>query len=512
MTRKIFSLVLLITLVLTMNYSLAQESLEEEVLEDDIVSEETEEIRELTLEETIELTLENNIEKRAAEAQIHLQDIQIEISDDGNADLRKLERDMRRAADQLSSQVLDIQDEIDYVESLDFTVQTTSGAIEILDPHYDELKSSEYPYSRQVLSGLENQFGGEEVLRVLPSGPQYLVEGLEQAEDQAGEAFFEINTGKNETIKQANSMAASVLGLQATRRLNMTQAVDIIQTKTRQSAQLLIYSDTDTTEGFKLLAESSFYDLLQAEKMMKVSQKAFDRSKEQYDNAVLTYEQGLLSESDLQLIKMQHNSDKISLKSTENDLEKAIMSFDKTIGNSIDEEIKLIEPEYEEIDLSLDEALEIANEYRTDMFRARQELELAEKNLEYVDERHRDNSIEFEESQAYYNHKRLSYDNTWINAKDTVTKAYLDYQQANLSFEIVKENLDIMSNQLKIAQLTYELGHSVDGSSPLVNLLQAQEQYANVEQSVAAAEFGRNLAYRNFLKEVGYAHFLKDNE
>jgi len=88
----------------------------------------------------------------------------------------------------------------------------------------------------------------------------------------------------------------------------------------------------------------------------------------------------------------------------------------------------------------------------------------------------------------------------------------LDYQQANLSFEIVKENLDIMSNQLKIAQLTYELGHSVDGSSPLVNLLQAQEQYANVEQSVAAAEFGRNLAYRNFLKEVGYAHFLKDNE
>jgi hypothetical protein len=42
--------------------------------------------------------------------------------------------------------------------------------------------------------------------------------------------------------------------------------------------------------------------------------------------------------------------------------------------------------------------------------------------------------------------------------------------------------------------------------------LQAQEQYASVEQSIAAAEFGRNLAYRNFLKEVGYAHFLKDNE
>lgn len=510
MIKKVLSLMLLITLVLTMNFSYALESLEDDEVKEETnnaVSENKENIKELTLEEIIELTLENNVEKKAAEAQMHLQDIQIEISDDGNADLRRLERDMRRAADQLSSQVLDVQDEIEYVED----ITTTSGAV-TLDNDYEKLKSSDFPYSRQVLAGLESQMGGADNVRHSPLGPELLIEGLEQIEDQAGEAFFEINTGKNETIKQANSMAASVLGLQATRRLNMTQAVDIIQTKTRQSAQLLIYSDTDTTEGFKLLAESSFYDLLKAQKMKEVSQKAFDRSKEQYENAVLTYEQGLLSKSDLQLVKMQHNSDLISLRSAENDLEKSKMSFNKTIGNSIDEEIKLVEPEYEEIEITLEEALDIAIEYRTDMFKARQELELADKNLEYVDERHRDNSIEFEESQAYYNHKKLSYENAVINAKDTVTKAYLDYQQASLSYDIALENLEIMNNQLRIAELTYELGHSTDGSSPLVGLLQAQEQYASVEQSIAAAEFGRNLAYRNFLKEVGYAHFLKDNE
>ena len=169
---------------------------------------------------------------------------------------------------------------------------TTPGSISVgtIGDHYETLKSSEYPYSRQTISGLESsQPGGETAVKLMPAS--VLIEGLEDAESQAGEAFFEINTGKNQTIKQANSTAASVLGLQATRRLTMRQAVDIIQTKTRQSAELLVYSDTDTTEGFKLLAESSFYDLLKAQKMKEVSQKAFDRSKEQYENAVLTYEQ-----------------------------------------------------------------------------------------------------------------------------------------------------------------------------------------------------------------------------
>ncbi|MFP4456556.1 MAG: TolC family protein [Clostridia bacterium] len=516
MMKKVLGLITIISIIFTFTISLAQEADNPEIVSE--VDEQEQEVLTLTLDEAIEMTLSNNLEKQVAEAQMELQDIQIDISKDGNAELRRLERDMRRTADQLSSQVIDIQREIEYVENVEFEeLTTTAGSIEIIGENYYELV--ERPISRQVLSGMVNQVesttgvSNDEAVEIVKlMEPSNLIEGLEEAESQASEAFFEINTGKNETVKQANSMAASVLGLQSTRRLTMTQAVDIIQTKTRQSAELLVYSDTDTTEGFKLLAESSFYDLLQAKKMLAVQQKAFERSNEQYDNSILTYELGTLSKSDLQLIKMQHNNDNITIKNAESDLEKSKMEFNKAVGLPIDSEVELVEPEYEKVDLTLEEALEIAYEYRTDMFQARQEIDLAEKNLEYVDERHRDNSIEYKESAAYYNHKNLAYDNTWLNAKETVTKAHMDYQQAEMSYETALENLDIMKEQLDIAQLTYELGQGSNGSSPLVGLLQAQEQLANVEQSVAAAEFGKNLAWKNYLKEVGYAHFLDDNE
>lgn len=517
MGKKIISMMLLITLLFTFSFVAAEEEQDlegDEIIEGEVTEEEQEKVKTLTLEESMELALKNNLEKIVLEKQMALQDIQLEISDDANRDLRKLARDMSRMADSLSSQLLGVQKEISYVENLDFSMPTTDGAIEVLAVHYDELKTM--PFSNQVLSGLEkyavehNFPGGADAAKMFP--PEKLIEGLTEVKDQVGKGFFEISTGENQTVKQVNQMAASILGLQATRRLTTTQAANLIQTKTRQAAKLLVYSDTDVSEGFKLLAESSFYGLLQAKKMFDVQSRVFTRSQKQYDDSLLTFEQGMMSKSDLQLVKMQLNGSTISKKGAEIDYQKAMMDFNRAVGLPFDTEVELVEEEHEEIELDLEKALEIAYDYRTDMFTARQELELAEKNLEYVDDRHRKDRIEYEESLAYYQHQEVSLENVWLKAQDSVRKALLDYQQADFSYEIAKENLEIMKDQLAIAELAHEIGYSVTGGSPLIALLEVQEQYASVEQGIASAEFGRNLAMQNYLKEVGYAHFLKNNK
>ncbi len=532
MKSKIISILIVFSMLFSGIIAISEEDLDSLYQENEDLEEAASEVLELSLRDTVRLVLENNLDKRVAEKQMNLQDIQLDIAGDANAELRRLERDMRSFADQLSSNVIDIQREIDYVKSLDYTttieVDNEVYEVDIIDTHYDHLM--ERRISKQFLTGINNEFSGSgfyslippeirdelpqeletEPARALP--PEVLIEAMEDAKSQAGEAFFEIHLGTNEAVRQANSMAASILGLQATRRLDMEDAVNIIRTKTNQAAQLLIRSDIDVTEGFKLLAESSFYGLVQANKTLEVQEKAYLRAKEQYQNAYHTYSQGLMSSSDLQLVMLQYNGSKISLRGAEIERNKALIDLNQALGLPYHTEVKLIEPEYQELDFSLEDAFEIAYFHRTDMFTARQDLELAEKNIEYVDKKHRDTTKEYQESLAYYELKEIEYENIWYTAKSTIHKSYLDWQNAEYAYELSLENLEIIKKQLEIAEVAYELGFSSNSGSPMANLLQAQEQLASLEQALASAEFGRNLALQNYLREIGYAHYLREKE
>jgi hypothetical protein len=534
MKQKLLSIIFVLTLVASLAVFAIAES--DDLETENEVSEKVEDNQEgllvLTLADTIELALDNNMEKRVTEKQMILQDIQLDIAGGANADLRRLERDMRSFADDLSSNVLAIQRSIDFVKE-------KTADVEILDEAYDEL--IEDRITRQFLEAinteLRRQIGLTTPAGALPEGweefigddedqipqrfvdepartrpPSDLIDAMEQAKAQAGEAYFEIRLGTNEIIKQANSMAASVLGLQATRNLDIEDAVNLIRTKTNQAAELLIRSDTDVTEGFKLLAESAFYGLIQADKMLQVQEKAYLRAQDQFTSANHTYNQGLLSSADLQLVNLQYNGAKMSLKSAEIDREKALIDFNMAIGLPIETKVDLTEPEYRIIDFTLEEAIDIAFDYRPDMFAARQELELAEKNLEFVDKKHKENTDAYKESQAYQDLKEIEYENVWFNAVSSIHKAYMDWQNAEYAYGLSLENLKIMQNQIEIAELAYELGFSSNASSPMSNLLQAQEQLVTIEQALAATEFGRNLALQNYLKEIGYAHYLRFEE
>jgi len=486
--------VLLVVMTISLIPAMAEEASTNELTEEN-TSETiaTNQVVEISLTEVIETALKNNITWRLTNKQLELQNLQVEIADDLNNDLRKAERSLRQSEEMLSDSILAVQNEIAFVNGLNYPNN-------ILDDQWAALTGSQI--SNTYIGKLTQQYGNVAVVKAL--SPDAFTSVLRSASEGSAAAFFEIRNGKNATIKQANATAASLMGLRATRELTMKESLELIETSAAHSAALLQKADEDARRGIELLAESSFYNVLKAQKMVIVQHKALERAEEQYNTALKSYNQGLLAKVDLQLAQLQLNNMKISAYGADVELNKAKMDFCVAVGWPLDQEFVLIEPQWVTEEISLVDGLAMAKDNRTDMITATQGLELAELNLEYVKENHKENTDEYSESVLYLEKQQLEYEQTWLNAQTVISKAYYDWQNADYAYQLTLANLGLVENQLHIAETSFDIGYSSGGSSPLAALLQAQEQVATIEQGLTAAEFGRNLAWQNFLKEIGY--------
>ncbi|QOR34152.1 TolC family protein [Clostridium sp. 'deep sea'] len=501
MLKKSISLLLIITMLVSINLMALATDIAETESEKEIENKESVLI-EFTLDKAIDTALQNNLQWQLANKQIELQNLQVTISDRLNNDLRKAERNLRDAGEMLSESILAIQHEISFIKSLTFPTGKIGDQWDIL---------TNRQVSISFINNLIQQFGSEIAVKNYPT--HNLIGAMELASQDSAEKFFEIKSGKTQTIRTANETAASLMGLKSVRKLTMKQALKIINTSIDNGSILLKKADEDAKRGIKLQAENAYYEVVKKQKLLQVQQKAEQRVSEQYKNALKSSKEGLLSKRELELAQIQLNNMKANLHNAEIGLKKAKLDFCVALGMPLNQEFIVTEPEWILTEISLEEGLEMAKTNRTDMVTAAQGLSLAELNLEYVDEKHKDSSNEFKESALYKDSKLLEYNQITLNAEVTITKSYMDWQNADYAYQQIQENLALVNNQLNIAQVSFDVGYSGKGESPLITLLEAGEQVAKLEQALTTAEFNRNLAWQKFLKEIGYVkEDLKEEE
>ena len=503
MLRKTFTWTILIILIISMvSLTAAEEATPVPTLISTLPSggeslldseaEVTESVEQITLAQAIEIALEHNLTWLKTQKDLELQNLQMDITGESNDDLRKTAKDMTTAEANLAKTVLSYDNEIQFVSGLDFPNN-------VLNDQWATLMARDI--SASILNGIIRQIT---LVGAQNSPPSVLIGALTEAKTSISASYFQLRMGLNTTSTQTNAAVANMLGLSAERNLSMKQAMELIDLATENGEYLLELGDADASRGFEMMTEAAFYGLLQAQEMYAVQTKAFERATEQYRTAEQSFEQGLLANSDLQMVQLQLNSAKISQYGSEIDLEKARMDFCNALGTTFDCEYELVEPEWHLGEITLEEGLALAQTNRTDMITATQNREMAQLNWEYVEERHNANNIAVTESRIYLEGKELAYQLTWVTAETAIRQAYLDWQNANYAYDMLKMNVALVENQLQIAQVSYDIGYSAGQGSPLSNLLQAQEQLASMEQALTSAEFGRNLAWQNFLKEVNY--------
>ncbi len=462
------------------------------------------EVMDLTLETVKQLVFSHSPAKLVEDAKMELNRTQLQIGGQANADLISLGDTFDYWMNSLGKKISAVRQEREAISSWDFNYYIFGPR---LRTHYDTLKGGSYPYAAQVLTAIEEQSGGPEVVKNL--SPSVLIDGLKEMEDKMGEEYFNIVSGENTTIKEVNKSLADLLGLKAERRLTITQATELIRLRSRQATRLLQYSGQALEHGFALMAEKVFYDLHEANLLLEVRNRAVERAAEQYAVAEKARAAGQLSLMDLQQVQIQWNILKMEASQAEVERKNAELAFRQATGLAEDVEFQLIIPEVEKVDVPLEDALKIAMDYRIDTLGAKQAVELAEKNLEYTGKRHNNERLEYKESKQLLDVKRQELELAEKEAERIVRNAYYQWQQAVEARELMAQNLNLMENQLEVAEKAFNMGYSLSKSTPLINLLQAQEQYAALEQGMVKAELSSNLAYLNYLQEVGYSQFLR---
>ncbi|HKL10173.1 MAG TPA: TolC family protein [Clostridia bacterium] len=247
--------------------------------------------------------------------------------------------------------------------------------------------------------------------------------------------------------------------------------------------------------GATIETKSGFYTILNKIQDVETRTVNLERAQKVYDIASRKLEMGLGTKQELLMADANLETAKLDLESAKDDLTFERMSFNKTLGLPLEDDVKLdgaIGFEiYPEVDLEEKETEALEN--RIDVIAADQAYEASKLKEEiygyfYTPNVYDFKAVEYEERSAY---NELI--DTEQEARLAVKKAYIDMKKAERAVFTLEKNVASMREVYRLSELTYEVGMSTQ-----TELLQAQVDLETVELAYNQALLGYELAKMSF--------------
>jgi len=247
--------------------------------------------------------------------------------------------------------------------------------------------------------------------------------------------------------------------------------------------------------GATIETKSGFYTILNKLKDVDTRTVNLERAQKVYDISSRRLDMGLGTRQELLMADANLESAKLDLESAKDDLVFERMSFNKTLGLPLDEQVTLDGSIGFEIypDVDMEEKETQALENRIDVIAADQAYEASKLKEEiygyfYTPNVYDFKQVEYEERSAY---NELI--DTEQEARLAVKKAYIDMRKAERGVSTLEKNVASMREVYRLSELTYEVGMSTQ-----TELLQAQVDLETVELAYNRALLGYELAKMSF--------------
>ena len=124
------------------------------------------------------------------------------------------------------------------------------------------------------------------------------------------------------------------------------------------------YTFTDTRQHTIYIVKERYYNLLAAEKLLKVAEETLRSSEESYKRAQVLFDVGKAPKSDVLQAKVQLETDRMFLIEAQNNLAIAQASLNHILGFDVDNKIKVVDYlEVIEIEVGYEDAIQNAFAY-----------------------------------------------------------------------------------------------------------------------------------------------------
>ncbi len=439
----------------------------------------------LTIEEAVELGLENSIDLRIVQNEIDMSELDKDIADHS---AKKLEDGDERIDDGRS----DINEAQKYLNNGITPVDITlpDGTTLNKGTNIDSLPLSE-DMKDQIKDSIQQEIDSNR--QSLDAGEQSLTDALETA----GETLSE----------KLDFDTLDALGVESTSNL-MTTMADVAYEVTKYSYD--IYKNK-----IAMLIQKNYYDVLKAQKILEVKEKAMDRGKKQYEFSKDSYEEGMKAKDEMLLAKAYYEGTQIEYMKAKGELENALIEFKKSINIPLDTEVVLTDVFVDEREIvDLEEGLESGLKNRLEIKKALGEVAVYDLNFEITKKRYPDITFIYREAKLLKEKARINYEKTYLEVENSIRQSYETLISTGEMLEIAKGMIDGVKESVEIAEYKYKEGFGVETSllkkldlessaGTIVEVLAAEEKLAEVEETVVEITHGYNLAKMKYFNDIG---------
>lgn len=281
--------------------------------------------------------------------------------------------------------------------------------------------------------------------------------------------------------------------------------------------------------------KDAYYALLFSYENRRVAQDTVDKFQLFYDQAKAFYEIGMNPKVDVTIAESNLSSAKLKLIQADNAVNLAIAKLNNVMGVPFIDKYNVMDKlQYQPLNLTFNEAVDIAREARPELRLAEIKVESANQTLKLVKKSYYPTlSVEGQfqlggkswTSNHGYNfggylnfptvngmlirneikEARYLYDKELANAQNTQNQIYLEIQNAFLTLEEKKNQMPVALLQVKQAKENYELSYGryrVGEASP-TELKDSQIMYENAQLTYYQALYEYNSAKAGLEKAVG---------
>jgi outer membrane protein TolC len=436
----------------------------------------------LDIEEAVKLGIENSIQLDKVEKEIQLSDLSKRRAKYSAKKLRRGKDDLRDAANEISK-AQNLLDKNIAPTDIDVGGNTISAGTDL----------SKLPDSQQeaIKKGIQKSL--DDSKKQITSGDYKIINSLQEA-------------GK--TI-------SSKLDFASLESLTVESTSDVLETMANITYEVSQASFDIYKNSIALLIQKNYYDVLKAEQLLDVRQKAMERAKTQYEFSKASYEEGIKAKDDMLISNIYYKTTKIQYEDAKGKLENAIVELKKSINIDFEKEVELTDILLEESQgFDLDIGLVNGMKNRIEMKKALGEVAIYSLNFEETKRKYTPNTFQYQEAEILRDKSAIDFDEAKLEVENSIRKSYNSTNTVSKMLEETKEMVEEAEENLEIAKLKYKEGFGVetsllqnlnleDSAGTIVEVLAAEEKLAEIEENVVNIIYTYNLARMQYLNNTG---------
>lgn len=255
-----------------------------------------------------------------------------------------------------------------------------------------------------------------------------------------------------------------------------------------------------TQNAVRLSAYTVYMNVLKAKYAVDIQRELLTNLKRDLDKSKLMLDKGMISKTNYRLVEINYRKSELTLQKYERNYESALMGLNNLMGEDIDTKyLKIIDegidPGYELG--SVDEYINMALSFRSEVKNAQSSLELKEKEFEYgktqVQPRY---DVYLEETQASIDSAKNSLEDAKVSVELNVIKAYDDADKAVKNAVSLKKLYEAAEGNFKIAENKFKnnMISMYEFENARINLAQSKMQLKMAELDAWLYEAKLNMA------------------